>query len=1120
MKSLKIFKASAGSGKTFTLTVEYIKLLIVNQSEYKHTLAVTFTNKATAEMKQRILSTLYGVQYALPASQNYYERIVEAPEIKRLNIDETEVRRRAGVALHNLLHDYARFRIETIDSFFLSVVRDISREMDLTANLNIDLDSDEVLSEAVDDIIDQLREGTPVMNTIKRFVDEKIAEGGQWKINEEVKNFGRNIFNEKFLEQGHLISNVINDKEWIRRYGVGLYALQQRKKNDLKTLAGSFIQLCDMQGIPPEHFSQKNRGVYGFFSKLSEDFLTLPTVNSYVLKCLDDPKAWFAKGCGNEMVATEHFMPILRTMLSLHAEYKRISNTVDSITKHLNHLVLLGEIDKRVQVLNTDANRFLLASTAHLLSRMIDKNSVPFIYEKSGTTFRHIMIDEFQDTSALQWRNFLPLLMNSLDCGEMCLIVGDVKQSIYRWRNSDWQILNGINENPDFRGRILPQAPLNFNRRSLGNIISFNNAFFTNAVQALNLDYRESHNGKDSESLLRAYDDVCQEMVEKNKGLGYVSVECLQGTDSGDSFDYSMRTYERIVELVDELISKGVNPNDICILTRRNKHVPAITQAFADAGSDIKVVSNEAYQLRASSALSILVSAIRFLAKPDDRTNLFMLVISYLSKVKGMMLSDTDIQHYLLMPMDELVRELPEEFTANADKLVLEPLIELIERIFAIFSLGCIQGQDAYLFFFHDCLLAFTDNNVPDVDVFLRYWEDVLSFRTIPGGAADGVRIMSIHKSKGLEFQTVIVPFCDWEMTGKSTELLWCTPEEAPYDEMKLVAVNFRKELADSIFAEEYDDEVLRYNVDNLNLLYVAFTRPKANLIVLTCDDSRKKEGPISRISHLMARSLPAIMEHETDEEIGDVWTMGEIVPSRSEEGKGESGEKSRNVLEFNPEPVRVEFFTQLKLPEFLQSNDSEQFIDNLRREEEALEAEPKDADAETVTAVGATTRKDSRSYVDRGLLYHNIYQQIIHADDAPVVIEKMKMKGLFRSEEERREVEADVMRSLADPVTGKWFDDSWRVVNERTILCRQSDGRMKEYRPDRVIMSSVPDNHTASESHNLVIVIDYKTGRYDEEHFSQVRTYMQHLHNMGYPEVRGYVWYLQKGKVYRVKSV
>ena len=453
MQPLKLYRASAGSGKTFTLAVEYIKLLIINQWEYKHILAVTFTNKATAEMKERILSTLYGLAHGLKSGDSYLDAIRNAEEIKALSISDDEIRRRAGIALNNLAHDYSRFHIATIDSFFVSVIKDLAHELDLTANLNIDLGDTDVLDEAVDNIIDSLQEGSETFRNLKSFIQEKIDQESNWKIDQEIKDFGKNIFNEHYLSQSHLIADQIQDSVFMAAYRKMLRSHKAEALRQLKQAGEDFLRICETHGFSAENFKQKQRGVWGFFSQLAEG-KELPTPNSYVTKCLNTADEW-SKDKTLCALAASTFIPLLQSVLddTLPKSRKTVA-TVNAIYQHLSHLQLLSTISTQVERLNNEANRFLLANAAHFLRRMIDRSSVPFIYEKSGTQFNHIMIDEFQDTSALQWSNFLPLLTNSLDSAQTCLIVGDVKQSIYRFRNSDWQILNTLADVPCLAGKI------------------------------------------------------------------------------------------------------------------------------------------------------------------------------------------------------------------------------------------------------------------------------------------------------------------------------------------------------------------------------------------------------------------------------------------------------------------------------------------------------------------------------------------------------------------------------------------------------------------------------------------------------------------------------------------
>lgn len=1096
---LKLFRASAGSGKTFTLAVEYIKLLIIDQREYKHILAVTFTNKATAEMKERILSTLYGLAHGLASADGYMDAIQKSDEIKALQISDKEIRRRAGIALENLAHDYSRFHIETIDSFFISVIKDLARELDLTANLNIDLNAEEVLAEAVDNIIDGLQEGSPVFQNIKDFIQEKIDAESNWKIDKEVKDFGKNIFNEHYLAKSQSIVQKIQDGRFMKAYRKQLWQAKADTLHTMQQAGQAFLDCCKAHGYSADDFKQKQRGVWGFFQALSLG-KELPEPNSYVQKCLDDSNQWCSKNPALKDLVEEELMPLLCCIIGKLPEARRTIASVNAIYSHISHLQLLSTISTKVEQLNTDANRFLLANSAHFLQRMIDKSSVPFIYEKSGTRFRHIMIDEFQDTSALQWSNFLPLLSNSIDAGQTCLIVGDVKQSIYRFRNGDWQILNTLGYVPELQGRI-QEKKLDYNRRSLGHIIDFNNAFFRKATETLNEDYRKTHDGQDSDQLIRAYSDVHQEQLEEKRGKGYVRIDMLtppdeknEESEDDEAYDYEGDTLQLLLDHVEGLIAQGIPQRDITILLRYNRHIPLISNYFAQHASHIKLVSDEAFQLKASVSVNIIITALKYLTDNNDLYALVQLVSHY--QRYALQTTDEsryDISQLLLTDREQLETMLPPAFAENRQRLVYEPLKELIEHIYAMFRLELIPRQDAYLFYFHDQLTAYSEDKRADTSSFLSYWDEKLSTKTIPNSIDDGVRIMSIHKSKGLEFHTVIIPFCDWRTTGKASELLWCEPHEAPYDQLPLTPVNFNDNMHSSIFADDYEDEVLLNNVDNLNLLYVAFTRAVSNLFIITekvKPPKAKKKGtqepaiddsPVRDVKQLITKAMPPFMQQGEALEYGTLVTTAEKKSSDND-----------NVLTQPYQKWPVTFQTSDTLPLFRQSNKSKDFIASQSAEE---------------TAAVPTPSREVRWGVDRGLLYHAIFQEINTLDDIDRVIEKMNMQGHFRSLAERDEASRHIHRAFSDPFAAHWFTDEWQVVNERTILYPdKSETGWKQMRADRVIMS---DNET--------IVIDYKTGRYNSEHADQVRLYMDKLSQMSYPNVKGYIWYIMTGKTHNV---
>ena len=1064
-KPLKIYKASAGSGKTFTLAVEYIKLLVQNPMCYQNILAVTFTNKATTEMKMRILSQLYGIGHSLKSSDAYLAKIKEDESIGRLGLSDEEIRRRALTALEGMMHDYSRFRIETIDSFFQSLVRELARELHLTNNLRIDLDKDEVLATAVKELMNSLPTDKSLLRSVLSVVEEKMDDSGGWNIVKDVTDFGQEIFNERFLENKNVNGGITKtaNVEAFRRH---LRALQEQTLQQLKELGGEFVQIYGERGMDESYFFKGKSGVVSFLQKTAEGML--PNVTPTVEKYLTDASVWPSKDHPEILgLAEKTFLPLLREVVGL----RRLLNSIDTARKHLGQLTLLNAIDGEVRTLNADENRFLLADTAYMLWQLVKGQDIPFIYERSGVRFTHIMIDEFQDTSALQWKNFIPLLLNSMATSSVCLIVGDVKQSIYRWRNSDWGILKDLEHNTVLNPYV-ETPPMRTNYRSARGIVDFNNQLFTRAAQSLQALYAQN-TGKASTDIADAYKDVVQEWVPKNDGRGFVQVEFLQkGKDAPSQED-------RIVETVKLLREQGVKVQDMCILVRQKNHIPAISAAFALQMPEVNIVSDEAFRLDSSPAVNFIILALRLVADPQNRYLLSTLTYEYRAHVLNERTFD-DINNTFLLSDDELRALLPEEFRANEATLPTLPLYELAERIYDMFTLQSLDGQDAYLFSFFDKMATFLADRPSDLDAFLCYWDESLSETTIPVGEVDGIRILSIHKSKGLEFHTVIVPHCEWTFTMGHNTMVWVKPTAAPFDKIDLLPIDIDKTSRDSCFSEDYAEEKLKNYVDNLNLLYVAFTRAVENLIVL----AEKKESKTSsgeNVSKLLHDSLPPMeMNEETD--TSEIHTNGSIVPSQTPDSQPPTLD-SQNVLTVTPQSQPTHFVTQKMEAQFRQSNLATQF------------AKQDDNDDDS-----------RRRYLNEGVLFHQLLSMIRTPDDLPAAIQRMDFEGFFDNAQYREEVMQLVRRAFSETEASRWFAPHWQVINECSILYRDDAGIVRQRRPDRVVTNGTE-----------TIVIDYKTGRQDEAHVEQVRFYMQKLQEMNYPNVSGYVWYIRRGDIVKI---
>ena len=410
---LYVYKASAGSGKTFTLAVQYIRQLIEDPHAYRHILAVTFTNKATAEMKERILSQLYGLATGDAASDGYLNEIRKAT-----GKTDQDIRQAARDALRYIIHDYSRFRIETIDSFFQSVMRNLARELELGANLSIELNNSEVLSEAVDTMIEKLDRRSPVLGWLLEYIEERIDADRRWNVSDEIKGFGRNIFDEEYIERGEGLRKKLEDPAFIPSYRKKLHDLQQEALSQMAGFCGHFNEVLESHGLSAEQLKNGLRGIASYFRKLNDGKLGNDIRNTTVEKCLESGDNWATKTSpyrdAIRQLAESELIPLLEEAELFRSKNNLIVNSCTLALRHRNNLRLLTRIDGEVRLLNQASNRFLLSDTNALLHNLIREGDASFVYEKIGTTIDTVMIDEFQDTSRMQWENFRLLLQESL----------------------------------------------------------------------------------------------------------------------------------------------------------------------------------------------------------------------------------------------------------------------------------------------------------------------------------------------------------------------------------------------------------------------------------------------------------------------------------------------------------------------------------------------------------------------------------------------------------------------------------------------------------------------------------------------------------------------------------
>ena len=1071
VKPLTVYKASAGSGKTFTLATEYIKLVVENPQSYRNILAVTFTNKATEEMKMRILSQLYGIWKQLPDSEKYLQVICE-----KTGLDEAFVSERAGMALSNLLHNYNYFRVETIDTFFQRVLRNLARELDLTANLRIGLNDYQVEELAVDQLIEDLKTTDVLLQWLLKYIMETISDDKSWNVIEKIKSFGKNIFKDEYKNVSSLLQQKLEEPSFFEHYTTCLKEIRKAAEERMKDLARQFFDTLKSEGFTIDDFSYGKSGVCSLFLKLQDGIFDESIVGKRVTDSLGYPEKWCKKTHPRKeqiyILADTSLGSILRTAMEERPRQWRLYQSADITLRHLSQLRLLDSIEKKVRELNEGANRFLLSDTQQLLHALIDGSDTPFIFEKIGTQLQHIMIDEFQDTSTVQWQNFKVLLSEAMSQeGSENLIVGDVKQSIYRWRSGDWRLLNDIQTQFPSPEAQLDIRTLGTNYRSQRNIIEFNNIFFRTAAQ---LEYMAVQDNPEATALQRAYDDVEQTVPDELENNGLINIQLLPADD------YQEKTLAGIVDIVCKLRDKGVKPSEMAILVRTNIHIPLIADHFTKHLPDIRIVSDEAFRLDASVAVNLLVEALHLITHPQDtlaKANIVKLYQYYVLETK---VADNEL---LLSnrPLDEL---LPEAYIQHFEELKSLSLYELTERLYMIFELHRLEGQSAYLCAFFDQLLNFTSENATGIDAFVSEWEEDLCSKTIQSDEINGIRLLSIHKSKGLEFAHVIIPFCDWQLEKTQGNILWCRPDEVPFDDLPIVPVDSApKQLMGTIYEDDYQREHLQNTVDNLNLLYVAFTRASQSLFVIG-----KRNAPKSR-SMLIEQVLPLIVQEKAEATLSGIdnendairFTYGTLIPQKVKVHKDSPNPFLQKIT-----PVGINILTFDNPLSFRQSNRSKDFI--------ALQDEEND-------------ELQQRQYIQMGSILHQVFSTIRTAADIDSALKRLQLEGVLYDEQVTADKVAAMLRKrLQNSRVADWFSDRWTLFNECTILTVE-DGNIVERRPDRVMTNG-----------KEWVVVDFKFGSPKDEYHDQVCEYMELLAEMGHTNIKGYLWFVYSNKIEEVR--
>lgn len=1006
MGQVKILKASAGSGKTYRLAYEYIRGVVREPQLYRETLAVTFTNKAAEQMKRRILMGLHGLA---EGDSPYMDELTDDTGLLPEQIMENAARARSLI-----LHDYSRFAVSTIDKFFQRVARAFFKELGWDFDYTVEIDQDWVLTAAVDQLMEQTSEDRALYEAVGALVDERAREGMGWNVEPDIARIGRELFKDDYRPSPY------SSEEITTRYGEIVRDIRNRFEN-VRALAREAKAMIEGAGLEPTDFKQSKNSFASYIFRLADSDVPLD-YNSYFARSLEGVEEWYSKTT-----------PYLQLILGLEADLmpliRQIAEGIDGLLKDKNSQELVGEnlgrslllskLEENIRSVSAEKNRMMIHETAALIHRLVTGNDAPFIYEKIGNAYRRYMIDEFQDTSEKQWGNFLPLLENALseNPDDAVMLIGDVKQSIYRWRGGNWRIL--FEAERHFEEVLSDPPPMKVNWRSEQHIISFNNALIRRVAErdgAILADFLgQAPEGLQplAEVLKHSYESFEQEAAPPKRAnpTGYVEVVPLLKEEIG----------ERVVETVRDLLSRGYAYRDIAVLVRSNSEAPKMADVLLEAGYPI--VSQEALLLSGSPVVEFIMAVFRLAQYPED----------------GIALA----QYNAFLKRGFGVRPEGEE-REFLDGLLRSALVEAFERILIRYGLNEMEEAVSFIQALYQVIISYSKQNISDVQLLLEWWEENGKKRTLYlPSEQDAITIMTVHKAKGLEFKCVVIPRCDWDLLPKSAgtvrTTLWAEadPDEAErFHALGRVPVNYKKAMEQSYYARDYYRESVYSHVDNLNLLYVALTRAERELYVMY---DRNASGE-QRVSKLIDAVLPEVDGLKNE---GDFYSYGvkEAVTA------GEAVER--------PEKQRV--FSRFPSSDPMQKIRVRWMSDRYFGED-----------------------REPVSPRRHGVVMHKLFEEIDRGGEIP--------EGL--------------QPAFRNPLVAEWFGPGWQVNSEREII---TPAGMR--RPDRVITRD-----------GRAVVVDYKFGAFKRTgYLSQVREYMELLSQMGYADVKGYIWYVELDEVEEV---
>ncbi|MCP9199207.1 UvrD-helicase domain-containing protein [Gramella sp. GC03-9] len=1014
--SFNIYNASAGSGKTFTLVKEYLVLLFNSRKKdsYKNILAITFTNKAVGEMKKRIIESLTDFTIA-------HEESAKNPLLQEVSretgLSEEEIRSRSAQILKSIIHNYAAFEISTIDGFTHRILRTFARDLGIPMNFEVELDTEDILMEAVESLISRAGSDRKLTEVLIEFTLTKTDDDKSWDISRDLFEISKLLINENHQKYIQLLKpKTLEDFE---NFDSKLVSDIEIAERSLKAYSEHFFDLINSNQVEESWFTRKS--VPGYFNKLLKGDKNVNFETNWARNIADAPL--YNKSLEQSRKdLMDGLQPEIADIFQTTKDAFFKIEYFTEIRKNLVQLSLLNEINREVEKIKKERNVLLISEFNPKISEQVKDQPAPFIYERLGERYQNYFIDEFQDTSIMQWENLIPLIDHNLSQTQTSsglTIVGDAKQSIYRWRGGRAEQLIDLynqNKNPFQIEPNLINLPDNY--RSGSSIVNFNNSFFQFAASSLSYpDYAE---------LFR------QSAQNPKKGnFGYVNISFLEVEKREEEFE---KYPARILDIISEIEKNGYTRKDICILTRRKKEGIAVAEYLSE--NSIPVISSETLLISQSTEVQLIIDILNFSINPEDG----LLKFSIFDKIGPGIVPEQDqfriLHENLKFHGAEFFNWLADyDIDFELSRLKKLSLYEASEYIIRSFDL--VSGSNAYVQYFLDFVFENSQKTTNSLHGFLEKWEKQQNkLSIVVPESGDAVNIMTIHKSKGLEFPVVIYPFANSELQDTRTDNVWLPT----FDENIPVAyLSASKKLLNwnENSTNAYNELIAHKELDTLNVLYVACTRAAQQLYILSNYHEKPKSNP--NVPDLLMDYLKSQGKWSEDMvcEFGD---KAMTFPSKNEESKAFAPSR------FYSSPVQNQAVS-------------------------------------IITRSGSLWDSKQQEAIEKGEIAHEILARVNKAPDLPHALSWAIDSGLI-TEASRLEIENLLRKILDHPDLKEYYSEGVRNYNERELLTSEGE----RLRPDRLNFKG-----------NTVTIIDYKTGGFVDKHEKQISNYAKAIKNMGF---------------------